>query len=115
VARRALTVCAEPGCPTLVEQGRCPQHERDAVRRRQQRRTRTRGNDPRTIKTVLRRDDYACTRCGAEKGDESLRKPGTRLRLVVHHVEAVEDGGSDDLGNLVTLCDDCHHAVHHGA
>lgn len=32
--RRALTTCSQPGCPELVERGRCEEHKRAAEQRR---------------------------------------------------------------------------------
>ena len=48
---------------------------------------------------VLERDGYRCRQCGKAAG---------RSNLEVHHVEPTHLGGSDDLGNLVTLCRGCH-------
>jgi 5-methylcytosine-specific restriction endonuclease McrA len=84
------------------------------VRRRQARRPRARGNDPRVIKAVLGRDHWRCVRCHAAKGDQSRRDAMATVRLVVHHVVEVQAGGGDDLSNLQTLCSDCHHQEHHG-
>lgn len=48
--------------------------------------------------------DGACLSC-----DLSPRyDPNTRL--IAHHVIARKDGGSDNLANLITLCQDCHNA-----
>lgn len=62
-------VCAEPGCPTLTQQRRCPTHAR---RYEQQRGTpTTRGYDAhhRTIRAGIARrlargETIPCTRCG---------------------------------------------------
>jgi len=47
---------------------------------------------------AVRRDDFKCTECGS------------RWRLEVHHVIPVEAAPelTFDLGNLKTLCRDCH-------
>jgi 5-methylcytosine-specific restriction endonuclease McrA len=112
--RPSLRVCAKPGCPRLSGESMCDEHRREAVRTRQARRPRPRGNDPRTIKAVLGRDGWCCVLCGAKKRDPSRRKPGTTVRLEVAHIVAHADGGSNDLSNLRTLCTDCHHQEHHG-
>ncbi len=52
---------------------------------------------------VLRRDGFRCRQCGI-----SCR----RLDADVHHLIPRSAGGSDDPGNLVTLCDGCHAAYH---
>lgn len=52
---------------------------------------------------VLERDDNSCVACGeACSGSEAH----------VHHLIPRSAGGSDDAGNLITLCAACH-AVHH--
>jgi hypothetical protein len=59
---------------------------------------------PATRRAVLRRDRHRC------------RAPGCRHRAFVdvHHVEARQDGGGHDEGNLLTLCGAHHRAVHLG-
>jgi hypothetical protein len=44
---------------------------------------------------VLKRDHFACVRCGAS---------GVGVRLEVHHRFPFAKGGSDHLSNLETLC-----------
>jgi hypothetical protein len=46
------------------------------------------------------RDGNRCRRCGA------------RVKLQVHHVVKPQDGGTDTLENLITLCDRCHRLTH---
>jgi hypothetical protein len=48
---------------------------------------------------VLKRDHFACVRCGAS---------GMGVRLEVHHRFPFAKGGSDSLTNLETLCYDCN-------
>ena len=55
--------------------------------------------------TVARRkrldmDGWRCTDCG---------RAG---RLQVHHLHSLKDGGNHDMGNLRTLCRDCHLDAH---
>lgn len=52
---------------------------------------------------VLERDGYTCQNCGDQLQSSSLD---------VHHRTPSSKGGSDDRGNLVTLCRPCH-ASHH--
>lgn len=56
---------------------------------------------------VLKRDNYTCQHCSkcgsAEKG----------VKLHVHHLETRQTGGNAP-NNLVTLCRDCHVALHDG-
>lgn len=51
-------------------------------------------------KAVLRRDRFQCQGCGATLG------------LNVHHIVPVSRGGEDDPRNLISLCNDCHAAIH---
>ena len=52
---------------------------------------------------ALVRDSYTCQCCGKKN-----------CRLEVHHIKFRSEGGSDTLENLITLCEDCHKAVHLG-
>ena len=53
---------------------------------------------------ALVRDNYTCQCCGKKN-----------CRLEVHHIVFRRYGGSDRLENLITLCEDCHKAIHLGA
>lgn len=46
---------------------------------------------------VLKRDNYRCVNC---------RKTGKHLHA--HHIVPRSEGGTNDLDNLVTLCERCH-------
>ena len=48
---------------------------------------------------VMKRDGFACVRCGAS---------GRGVRLEVHHRTPVAQSGSDALDNLETLCFECN-------
>lgn len=48
---------------------------------------------------VMKRDHFACTRCGAS---------GHGVRLEIGHRVAVANGGTDELLNLETLCFECN-------
>ena len=52
---------------------------------------------------VLHRDNYTCQCCGKKN-----------CRLEVHHIKFKSNGGTDDEENLITLCEDCHKAIHVG-
>lgn len=53
---------------------------------------------------VLFRDEYKCQCCG---------KYGDGVKLHVHHIESRQTGGNAP-NNLITLCEDCHKAIHLG-
>ena len=55
------------------------------------------------VKEYVRcRDGYKCRKCGS------------KTHLKVHHIVQRKDGGTDHRDNLVTLCHDCHVALHRG-
>ena len=45
---------------------------------------------------ILQRDNYMCQHCDNTNN------------LEVHHLQARHKGGTDDLANLITLCENCH-------
>ncbi|WP_298502154.1 HNH endonuclease [uncultured Methanobrevibacter sp.] len=50
---------------------------------------------------VFQRDGYRCRECGATN---------KQTRLHVDHIKPVAKGGTNDLSNLQTLCEDCNKA-----
>jgi hypothetical protein len=55
-----------------------------------------------TREQVLRRDQHRCRNCHGHVAPQ------------VHHIEPRAQGGSNDPGNLVTLCQICHGLIHRG-
>lgn len=53
---------------------------------------------------VLWRDGHTCQHCHGKSGDKILN---------VHHLESRKTGGNSP-SNLITLCETCHKAYHHG-
>lgn len=51
-------------------------------------------------RTVLERDGQQCVKCK------------TKQSLHLHHYKPVAEGGENTVGNLITLCANCHMAVH---
>jgi hypothetical protein len=49
---------------------------------------------------VLSRDSHKCGNCGSSD------------RLHVHHIVPLSKGGSNEIGNLRTLCEGCHKKIH---
>ena len=54
---------------------------------------------------VLNRDNYTCQCCKGKHKDSKLE---------VHHIVFRSQCGSDEEGNLITLCHTCHKALHSG-
>lgn len=48
------------------------------------------------------RDDFTCQVCGSTEGVQG------------HHVFDYQYGGAADVGNIVTLCHECHKKAHRG-
>lgn len=53
---------------------------------------------------ILKRDNYTCQCCG---------KHGDGIKFHVHHLETRQTGGNAP-NNLITLCSECHKAIHAG-
>ena len=70
--------------PALLEPVSYPAKEQDQVRL-----------------MARRRDDYRCQRCAK-----------TANKLHAHHIIPQQLGGEDSLDNLITVCADCHRAIH---
>lgn len=49
---------------------------------------------------ILERDNFTCQKCG---------RSAPSVKLEVHHIIPIEEGGTDDPSNLITLCWACHH------
>lgn len=56
---------------------------------------------------VLKRDNYTCQCCGKHPTEKN------GVKLHVHHKESRKIGGNAP-NNLITLCKDCHKALHEG-
>lgn len=99
----SLTVCAEPGCPSLTDTTRCDQH-RKAKRKAEDRRrpnARARGYNKRWERTranMLNAQPYC--QCGQPATD-------------VHHLDGLGPTGprGHDYMNLKAMCHSCHSKV----
>lgn len=54
--------------------------------------------------SVLKRDNYRCTKCGISRSQ--LRERGEYLQ--VDHIRRLADGGTNSQSNLRSLCPTCH-------
>ena len=50
---------------------------------------------------VFQRDDYTCQKCKIQDNTNKI--------LEVHHIIPLYSQGKDELFNLITLCNNCHH------
>lgn len=95
-----IRVCAEPGCPTITDQTRCPPHR---AAREQQRGTRTaRGYDNDYLRAATRAKRTAgstCPRCNERFTADNPPTGG--------HIVAIRDGGSTHDG-IEAQCRRCN-------
>lgn len=97
---RALSPCAQPGCPALTTATYCESHTERPAQGKSRGLTGERGSTRRWRKTRAKRiaiDGQRCTECGS-----------TEL-LHVHHVDG--NPADDRMSNLCTLCQGCHEEV----
>lgn len=105
--------CCSPGCPALVtsraQKGYCDAHadKRSSWARHQAKKGNTTergyGHAWRIVRArVLRRDKGLCQAC--------LAQDRYRPASDVDHITSKALGGTDDEGNLQSLCRDCHKA-----
>lgn len=63
-----------------------------------------------TYDEVLHRDNYRCRKCGWRVED---RRPEQKRQFIeLHHVEHHKDGGTNNMENLITLCNVHHDEAH---
>ena len=103
---RARKVCAEPGCPTLVDTGRCPTHARKpwSVGRHDHGTTTRTGTAAyfRWRRQVMARDRNTCR----------IKGPGCTQRATeADHITPIAWGGAEyDPANGQGICHTCHEA-----
>lgn len=109
--------CTEPGCRTLVDKGRCPEHERTNDRRRGTAQERGYTYRWSLYATAFRRR-YPL--CGDKEPDaypsdasQCAREGIVTLATVTHHIRAHkgDDALFRDPRNHESLCESCHNRV----
>jgi len=95
--------CAQPGCPNLVESGRCPTHQRKWNRDRGSSTARGYGSDWQRLRAIKLNTDPFCqimTHCNGAMPTE------------VDHIIPIEQRPDLRLvwSNLQSTCDPCHNA-----
>lgn len=58
-------------------------------------------------KKVYDRDNYTCQNCGAQGGGQY-----GNAELHAHHIVPKSKGGTHEVSNLKTICNECHSAIH---
>lgn len=94
-------LCAEAGCGTLVQGGRCPAHRRQSWARTDEG-GRIRGRRLQQLRRDLLASSPLCVRCRSV----GLVTPAT----IRDHIVALALGGTEDPSNVQTLCSDCNEA-----
>lgn len=97
--------CAQPGCPELVERGRCPKHQaakhKGIDARRGSSTERGYDTDWRRLRAYVLRNEPLCREC---RQNERLE-----VGVEVDHIIPIGDGGKRlDQSNLQPLCKPCH-------
>jgi|GEM_PF-4028955 len=57
-------------------------------------------------KEVYERDNYKCQNCGRSGGNNQ------NTNLHAHHIVPKSKGGTHKKSNLISICEDCHDAIH---
>jgi len=60
---------------------------------------------------VLERNGYTCQMCGLAAGDPDPYDPYRTVRLTIGHIIDKSKGGSDEQGNLRTVCSTCNEGL----
>ena len=92
--------CTYPGCPSLVYDAgsRCPRHRRDT---RPSAAARGYGSEWREIRAEKLRRSPMCT-------NPFTLHDGFVRAVLVDHIIPLRRGGTNDMGNLQSLCVACH-------
>lgn len=125
MAKRAMHLCAYPGCSELVRYTRyCTRHQEKAQKRYQQRQQEAnkhynrhkrdkqierfyRSTAWRMVRVqALSRDHYLCKDC--------LEQHRITSAVTIHHIIPIRDDWSKrlDINNCRSLCDACHNRRH---
>lgn len=100
---RAFKVCSTPGCPELVDRGRCATHTQQAERRRGSARDRgyDHAHETRFRRAVLARDPI-CQLCKRDWSTDADHYPLDRRTLVLRGLDP------NDPKHGRGLCHSCH-------
>ena len=104
MSSRLPSACAEPGCPAVTTQRRCPKHHREYQRayaaqpdrKEAQQQYQTKGW--REIRAAVLERDPICRGCRQVATTDAA------------HIISRADGGADTMANLRGLCHRCHSA-----
>ena len=101
--------CAYPGCPNLTDRRYCEEHEKLTNSQYEKYGRKYRPKERYGKDWSLARKKYAelhpfCEEC---------LKRGVMVPVEhVHHIKPLEEGGTHDQSNLMSLCKSCHSRIH---
>ncbi len=101
--------CSRPGCPKLTDGTYCEEHGKQIMQQYEQYvrdplRSKRYGKRWRDIRKAYASAHPLCERCA---------KAGRYVKVdEVHHIVPLRDGGSNEPGNLMSLCRKCHARLH---
>ena len=107
--KKPLKPCRYPGCPNLTDELYCEEHRKEARRKydKYERRpdiNKLYGRRWKRIRDAYVREHPFCEKCY----EEGRLVPVTE----VHHIIPINDGGTSDFDNLMSLCHSCHEKIH---
>ena len=90
--------CSHPGCPALVDKGKCAEHSRQYERYRGSSTERGYGTRHRKIRAVVMREEPLCREC--------LKTGWVTPSSEMDHIDG--DAWNTERSNLQMLCKKCH-------
>lgn len=107
--RRPKHPCAYPGCPRLCDGRYCEEHRKltDIQYNRYERDGdwgKRYGKEWRKIRELYRSRHPLCEMC--------LKEGRYVPAELVHHILPLKEGGTNEEGNLMSLCSSCHGKIH---
>ena len=107
--RKPLRPCSYPTCPNLTDKQYCELHRTEQRRKydKYERRAdihRSYGRAWSRIRNRYAAEHPLCEMC--------MQEGRATLMDEVHHIIPTSQGGTHDVGNLMSLCRSCHNKVH---
>lgn len=108
--RKLPRACAYPGCPEVIREGRyCPKHKTVANREynstaRRADYTSTYNHRWRVLRDLYLSKHPLCEAC--------LKSDKLVPAVLVHQIVPIENGGTHEESNLMSLCHSCHNKIH---
>lgn len=107
--RKPKRPCSYPGCPCLTDRRYCEEHEKLTNKQyehygRKYKKNERYGHAWQKVRARYVKTHPFCEECF---------KNGVLTPVQhVHHIKPLEDGGTNDEDNLMSLCKSCHSRIH---